>query len=256
MTMGLRARVAGVTDVGLRRAANEDALLLRDDVSLWTVADGMGGHKNGQWASAQVKAALEGLMLTDDFEANFRRIEEAVHAANATIAEAGEEARSPMGTTVAILHCVGSRFAIFWAGDSRVYLQRDGELCQMTTDHTHVQDLVDKGVITPEEAAVHPNKHILSRAVGAERHLVLDAIVDQIEPNDTFLICSDGLTGVVSDTEIRERVSRYAPEEAVKDLLKLVLERGAPDNVTIVAVACDPGDGGDITLDRGNGRDP
>jgi serine/threonine protein phosphatase PrpC len=240
MTAGLRVRAAGVTDVGLRRAANEDALLLRDDVGLWTVADGMGGHRGGQWASGQVKAALESLPLTNDFDANFRRIEQAVHAANATIAEAGEEAHSPMGTTVAILHCMGSRFAIFWAGDSRVYLQRGGQLCQMTTDHTHVQDLVDQGVITPEEAQVHPNKHILARAVGAERHLVLDAIVDQIEPNDTFLICSDGLHGVVSDTEIGERISRYEPDEAVKDLLSLVLERGAPDNVTIVAVAYEP----------------
>jgi serine/threonine protein phosphatase PrpC len=178
--------------------------------------------------------------LTDDFDANFRSIEEAVHAANAVIAEAGEEARAPMGTTVAILHCVGTRFAIFWAGDSRVYLQRGGRLCQMTTDHTHVQDLVDNGVITPEEAQVHPNKHILSRAVGAERRLVLDAIVDEIEPNDIFLICSDGLHGVVSDSEIAELVSNHPPEEAVKDLLNLVLARDAPDNVTIVAISYEP----------------
>lgn len=240
MIDALRPRAAGVTDVGLRRAANEDALLLRDDVSLWTVADGMGGHRDGQWASAQVRSALERATLTDDFEANFRAIEEAVHAANATIAEAAKEADAQMGTTVAILHCLGSRFAIFWAGDSRVYLYRDGQLCQMTTDHTQVQEMVERGLLAPDEASVHPNKHILSRAVGAERDLVLDAIVDEIEPHDTFLICSDGLTGVVSDSEIADCIGRSPPEEVTRELLDLVLARGAPDNVTIVAVSFEP----------------
>src|SRR5262245_26486952 len=134
MTGVLRVHAAGVTDVGLRRSANEDSLLLRDDVSLWTVADGMGGHKDGQWASSQVKAALERVTLTDDFDANCRSIAASVHAANAAIAEAGHKAHAQMGTTVVILHFLGSRFAIFSAGASDVYLHRVGQLWQITTD--------------------------------------------------------------------------------------------------------------------------
>jgi serine/threonine-protein phosphatase Stp1 len=233
----IQLQAAGVTDVGLRRQANEDSILLRDDVSLWAVADGMGGHQGGQWASEQVRAALERLVLTEDFDDNFRKIGQTVHAANAAIDAAGQKAGAVMGTTVAILHSLGSRFAIFWAGDSRVYLHRQGQLCRMTTDHTQVQELIDSGLLTPQEAQVHPSRHILSRAVGAAPVLTLDAIVDELEVHDRFLLCSDGLTGVVSESEISEHMQKVPPNEAAEALLKLTLARGAPDNVTIVVVA-------------------
>jgi serine/threonine protein phosphatase PrpC len=228
----------GVTDVGLRRAANEDSILVRNEVSLWAVADGMGGHQGGKWASEQVRAALESLVLTEEFDENFRKIEQTVHAANGAIEAAAQKAGAVMGTTVAILHCLGQRFAIFWAGDSRIYLYRQGQLLQITTDHTQVQELVDAMVITPQEAKVHSSRHILSRAVGVSSNLTLDAVVDQLEPDDRFLLCSDGLTGVVSDQEIGDELKTNSPSEAAKNLLQLVLARGAPDNVTIIVVAC------------------
>jgi serine/threonine protein phosphatase PrpC len=233
------SHAAGVTNVGLVRRANEDSILLRDDASLWTVADGMGGHHGGKWASEQVRDALDRVVLTGDFDTNLQRIEEAVRAANAAIASEGENTGAQMGTTVVILHVLGSQFAIFWAGDSRVYLCRQGEVYLLTTDHTQVQDMVDCGLITVEEARRHPDKHILSRAVGAVPEIELDLIVDTIEPHDMFLLCSDGLTAVVSDPEIGERIKGASPKAATDDLLELVLSRGAPDNVSLIAVACE-----------------
>jgi serine/threonine protein phosphatase PrpC len=235
----IRPHAAGVTDVGLVRAANEDSILLRDDAFLWTVADGMGGHRNGKWASEQVKDALDRVDLTDDFDTNLQRIDDAIHVAHAAIAAEGDKAGALMGTTVAILHVLGSRFAIFWAGDSRVYLCRRGQVYLLTTDHTQVQEMVDCGMLTHEEARRHPDKHILSRAVGAVPDLELDLIADDIEPHDMFLLCSDGLTAVVSDPEISERMNGASPKAATDDLLELVLSRGAPDNVSLIAVACD-----------------
>ncbi len=236
----LSLHAAGVTNVGLVRRANEDSMLLRDDAALWCVADGMGGHKGGQWASQQVRDALGRVELTEDFENNLGHIEEAIRGANAIIVAAGEQARAHMGTTVAALHVVGERFAIFWAGDSRVYLCRQDKMYRLTTDHTHVQLLIDSGLISHEEARHHPEKHVLSRAVGVIQDLELDLIADRLEPYDRFVLCSDGLTAVVSDAEIGERAMTEAPDAVVNSLLELVLSRGAPDNTTIALVACEP----------------
>ena len=148
----IQLHAAGVTDPGRVRAANEDAILVRNDASLWTVADGMGGHRGGKWASGQVRDALDRVELPGDFDTNLKRIEEAVRTANAVIAAAGERAGSHTGTTVVVLHILGTRFGIFWAGDSRIYLCRQGQTCLLTTDHTHVQEMVDRGVLTAEEA--------------------------------------------------------------------------------------------------------
>ncbi len=231
---------AGLTNVGLVRAANEDSILLRDDASLWSVADGMGGHRGGKWASEQVRDALGRVELSEDFDLNVQRIEEAVLSANAAIVKAGEKAGAHMGTTVVILHVVRSKFVIFWAGDSRVYLCRQGQIYRLTTDHTQVQEMVDCGLITQDEARRHPEKHVLSRAVGVIPDLELDLIADNIEPHDMFVLCSDGVTTVVSDSEIGERMTRASPEAVAKELLELVLSRGAPDNTSIIVVACEP----------------
>ena len=227
---------AGVTDPGRKRSDNQDSLVVRNDVCLWAVADGMGGHLGGKWASEQIKAALDSLPLTEDFDENFRRIGGAVHSANATISARGLEAGSTMGSTVAILYSLGSRYAIFWAGDSRVYLLRGGELLRMTTDHTWVQEMIDGGLLTAADAETHPNRHVLSRAVGAAPKLTLDAVLGEIEPDDHFLLCSDGLTGVVPEPEITDHLNGNSASDATVKLLKLVLERNAPDNVTIITV--------------------
>jgi serine/threonine protein phosphatase PrpC len=144
-----------------------------------------------------------------------------------------------MGSTAVALLLRDNRFAAFWAGDSRGYLLRAGVFYQLTTDHSQVQDMVVAGRLTPEEAEGHPMAHVLSRAVGVEPQLELDAVSDEAMIDDVFLICSDGLTRTIPDAEIAVMLSQDGPASTADHLIKLSLERGAPDNVSVVVVACD-----------------
>ena len=145
-----------------------------------------------------------------------------------------------MGSTIAVLHCCGGNFAILWAGDSRIYLQRDGALYRLTTDHSQVQEMIEAGLISEDEASTHPRRSVLTRAVGVAPALQLDAIVDQLEDGDTFLLCSDGLSTHLSDEEIGQIMDSRLPAEMAASLVRLALDRGGKDNVTVVAVACQP----------------
>lgn len=239
MIPAFRLNTVGFTHEGCVRSANEDSHLMRDEAGLWVVADGMGGHANGQWASAAIVKALETATLVGDFDADAATISGALHAANGHIVAAAQQNGARMGSTVVALYLNGARFACFWAGDSRIYLLRGGELHRLTRDHTQVQEMVDRGLLSPEEARRHPMSHVLSRAVGVQDGLELDALTDAAAARDVFLLCSDGLTGVVSEAEIAERLAQFPPRSACQRLLDLVLSRGAPDNVTMVAVACE-----------------
>jgi serine/threonine protein phosphatase Stp1 len=128
---------------------------------------------------------------------------------------------------------------VLWVGDSRVYLYRDGLLHQLSKDHTQVQEMVEAGLLTPEEARTHPMSHVLARAVGVESSLEIDVIVDEAQVRDSFLICSDGLTARVGPDEIAAAMAGAQPQVTASSLVELCLERGAPDNVTAVAVACE-----------------
>ncbi|HEY0301347.1 MAG TPA: PP2C family serine/threonine-protein phosphatase [Rhizomicrobium sp.] len=234
-----RVNAAGLSDKGRVRAANEDSMILRDDVGLWAVADGMGGHANGKWASEQIAQALAAAPLGGEFDSDVRLIGEAVQRANDRILASSEHAGAVMGSTAAILFLSASRFAVFWAGDSRVYLYRDAALIRLTRDHTYVNELVAAGAITAAEAATHPDTHVISRAVGVAAALELDAIADQVVALDVFLLCSDGLTDLVSDEEIGDCLRRDPPPAAARRLLDLALSRGAHDNVTVLVVGCE-----------------
>ncbi len=214
-------------------------MLARDSDGVWVVADGMGGHANGQWASSTVISAIEAAPLGGGFDADIAGVTGAIQSANAHIFRSATEAGARMGSTAAALYLQGDQFACIWAGDSRIYLLRDGHLHRMTRDHTQVQELVERGLLAPEEAANHPMSHVLSRAVGVQTELELDAVCDVARPRDVFLLCSDGLSGVVSEDEITERLVNFRGEAACGRLLDLVLSRGAPDNVTMIAVACE-----------------
>lgn len=235
----LRFKTASVTHPGLVRSANEDSLVAQEQTAVWAVADGMGGHANGQWASAQVAEALRSRRLAGEFDADVAALADAIQDANALIYSTAESQGAKMGSTVAALHLNGDRFVCLWAGDSRIYLLRDGVLHRMSRDHTQVEDLVERGLLSREEAARHPMSHVLSRAVGVQEAVDLDAVSDTALPRDVFLLCSDGLTGVVSEAEISERLAALPADIACSRLLDLVLARGAPDNVTMVAVACE-----------------
>ena len=230
---------AALSDVGRVRAANEDAFVAAPERGLWAVADGMGGHVNGQWASRTVAQSLGDVDFVDDFDADSMRVADAIHAANGAIFAEASAAGKQMGSTAAALFLRERRFVVLWAGDSRVYLLRGGVLHRLTRDHTQVQEMVDRGLLSPEDAKNHPMSHVISRAVGVQAVLEVDAVADEVQAGDIFLLCSDGLYGVVSDEEIAEMLGANPPEAACQRLVKVCLERGAPDNVTVIAVQCD-----------------
>lgn len=225
------------THVGLRRKVNEDSLLVRDDCGLWVVADGMGGHEAGDVASSKVTEALGFLPASDDLD---QLVDDAILVLKRVnqdlieLAGPGAGGQRSIGTTVVGLAISGGEFRCFWAGDSRAYRIRDRQIIQLTRDHSMVQDLVDAGMLRPEEVADHPNSNIITRAVGVAEELRVDTVSGEVRPGDHFILASDGLTRVVEDRELVERLAAEIPAVAADSLIETVLSRGAPDNVTLV----------------------
>lgn len=224
------------THVGCRRKVNEDAVLARPDLGLWAVADGMGGHHAGDLASALVIEGLAGGGAAADIVERTADARLRLGEVNARlVAMAGEgPARKTIGATVVALLVEGDAYACLWAGDSRGYLAREGRLTQLTRDHSLVQDLVDLGEIAPAEARTHPNANVITRAVGADRLLKLDCATGDVRRDDVFLLASDGLTRLVEDDELADRLRAADLEAAADGLLEACLDRGAPDNVSFV----------------------
>lgn len=220
---------------GKVRSNNEDSLFADADAGVFAVADGMGGHERGEWASAAIVDGLSAVR-DGDFDSLLDGVSGAIHAANAAIYAEAQEKSVSMGSTAVALVLKGGRFAVIWAGDSRAYVLRDGVLHRLSRDHTRVQEMVDRGLLTYEESLNHPMGHVLSRAVGVGKELELDGIADAPSPGDIFLLCSDGLYGVMSDDEIAGVMMASPVADAANNLIDLCLARGAPDNVTVVLV--------------------
>jgi serine/threonine-protein phosphatase Stp1 len=224
------------THVGLRRTVNEDSILVRTDRGLWAVADGMGGHDKGDVASAMVTEALLRLPIVyglDDL------VDSAIGALNRANHElialaASEHSQRTIGSTVVGLAIAGEQFRCFWAGDSRAYRIRGPEIVRLSRDHSLVQDLVDAGMLTPQEAEHHPNANVITRAVGVGEDLKIDIVSGDARPGDLFLLASDGLTRLVEDPELLAELTSKRPEEAADALVETVLARGAPDNIAII----------------------
>lgn len=223
------------TDVGLRRKVNEDSLLVRTERGLWAVADGMGGHEAGDVASSKVTESLLDLPPASDID---ELVESAVTALKKVNEElivlAGADGKSSIGSTVVGLAIADGQFRCFWAGDSRAYRVRDRQIVQLTRDHSLVQDLVDAGMLQPEEAESHPNSNIITRAVGVANDLRIDTVSGDAKSGDRFLLASDGVTRLVSDQELAEELTSNAPAIAAKKLIETVLSRGAPDNASLI----------------------
>ena len=235
--MRLRYRTAVRTHPGLVRSVNEDSVLARDDAALWIVADGMGGHANGQWASQTLVAQFAGIALEGSGEARGAVMVGAMQAGNAAIVAAAASAGQSMGTTAVLIHLDGPTMMCLWVGDSRAYRFRRGGLTQLSRDHSVVQELVDRGSLAPEDAETHPMAHVLSRAVGAEAQCRPEGITDTAMPGDHYLLCSDGLTKVVSE-EVIGRLLRLPSVNAAADrMIAETLACGAPDNVTVVLIS-------------------
>lgn len=230
----LSLRYAARSDVGLVRQGNEDSGYAGGH--LLVVADGMGGHAAGELASATVVATLAELDRQPPGEDVLAALADAVadsHEALAGIV-AGAPDVAGMGTTVTALAWESSRIAIAHVGDSRAYLLRDGQLYQLTTDHTFVQTLVDQGRISKAEAAVHGKRNLLIRALDGVHVVEPDLSIREAEVGDRFLLCTDGLSGVVAEADIRDVLTQGDPTGAVTALVDRALEAGAPDNVTCV----------------------
>lgn len=235
---GLTVGADAGTHVGLVRSVNEDAILDLSAIGLWAVADGVGGADAGDRASQLIVRSLgdlPGPASAAGFLADVRHSLEHVNLQLRTEAAASGRGRLIASTVVCLLFFEGW-FCCVWAGDSRIYRLRDGRFEQMTHDHSEVQSLVDYGLISVEEARQHPSANVITRAVGAEDVLHLDTVEGPIEPGDAFLLCSDGLTKVVDDREIGAALCSLSPSDAVRQLIQMTLDRGAPDNVSVAAV--------------------
>ena len=233
---GLRVQTGATSHVGRVRARNEDSLLVDDAHGLWAVADGMGGHERGDWASARAIAELAAPGLPAGFDALCAEVAARVHRANAAVHAEAVARGTQMGTTLVALVVQGRRFALFWVGDSRAYLLRAETLYQLSRDHTQVQEMVERGLLAPADAAHHPLGHVLTRALGVVATLELDVVADEVEPGDTFLLCSDGLHGTLAEATIGAALNHEPPQAVAEALVEATLAHGAPDNVTVIAV--------------------
>jgi protein phosphatase/serine/threonine-protein phosphatase Stp1 len=225
-----------VTHPGSVRSHNEDTFVDRPDLGLWAVADGAGGHDAGEVASGMLKQALEEIpagLSASELLAQVRLRVEAVHQALREEAER-RGPRSIIASTLVVLLARDGHFACLWAGDARAYLLRDGVLAQVTRDHSLVQELVDAGAITPEEAEGHPRANVITRAVGAAEALELDKVSSRLAVGDRFLLCSDGLSKTLPDAELAVLL---AGPGAADRLVDEALSRHATDNITVVAIA-------------------
>jgi len=244
---------AGLTDVGRVRNSNQDAFSVENQLGLWVVADGMGGHAGGHIASdLAIQSVVEHVRQGYDvFASGQRQTADAVTILQAAVAVGDAAIRrrvstnpelEGMGTTLVIaLLCptLPTQIAIAHVGDSRAYLIRDSGIRPLTTDHSFVQRLLVEGQITPEDAMNHPNQNLLLRALGAVDQSKPDINLYMLDPHDIVLLCTDGLTKMVSDDDILTIVSenRNSPSEACPQLIERANRQGGKDNTTVVLVS-------------------
>jgi serine/threonine protein phosphatase PrpC len=233
--MSLSLRFAAGSHKGMIREGNEDSGYAGP--RLLAIADGMGGQAAGEVASSEVISTI--VSLDDDVPGSdiLTSLGTAVQRANDQLRMMVEEdpQLEGMGTTLTALLWTGQRLGLVHVGDSRAYLLRDGVLTQITQDHTWVQRLVDEGRITEEEATTHPQRALLMRALGSGDHVEPDLSIREVRAGDRYLICSDGLSGVVSHQTMEDTLASYqGPQETVQELIQLALRGGGPDNITVI----------------------
>lgn len=227
----------GESKIGLVRKVNEDSFYISHERNVLAVADGMGGYVGGEIASKTAVEAIAYYFKNFNYAAPVQ-LEKAIQYANSSIISKTliDPSLKGMGTTVSMVTLAGHM--AFWGhvGDSRIYLYREGVFSQISVDHTIVQVLLDKGKITEEEALNHPQRHVLTRAVGVDSNLIVDTGAFEVQPNDRILICSDGLTSFIGKPELCDAIGDYSrtEREIINDLFGQVYENGAKDNVTAI----------------------
>jgi len=248
----------GLTDIGRKRLSNEDTFLVDDELGLYVVADGMGGHNAGEVASGEAVESLHGMVKREEkalreidslpfaaarepmppaMRKTLRLLESAVQAATYMVFSLGEAnpERKGMGTTMSALLLRGGYAITAQVGDSRIYLMRDGRAEQVTEDHTLVAWQVKKGLITAEEARHSKQKNVITRAVGSREYVQVDTRSLPVRPRDRFLLCSDGLHSYLDDSEIAALCSLNVPEAAHR-AIEIANQRGGRDNITVVMI--------------------
>jgi serine/threonine protein phosphatase PrpC len=250
---------AGLSDVGRRRASNEDSFFFDDRMGLYAVADGMGGHAAGEVASQEAIDTVRGMVrqgegLLRSVEAGDhspealwrvgRLLESAVQAATYMVfgIAQNEPDQAGMGTTLSALLLCGPFGVVAQVGDSRVYLVRDQLVTQLTEDHTLIAWQLKQGIISQNEAALSPHKNVITRAIGSREYVQVDTHFFKVEPGDVFLLCSDGLHGYIQDQEIPEVIA-MGPDAAVREFVETANLRGGRDNITTIVVQVDAVDG-------------
>ena len=229
-------QVHALTDVGRVRKSNQDALIVEETMLLYGVADGMGGHNGGETASAGARDGL--IEALRGKEPSLDALRDGITKVNANLfkQQAEDEKLAGMGTTLSVIWMSEHFVYMGHVGDSRVYRLRDGKLEQMTDDHSLVGELVRAGYLTPEEAEDHPQKNVILRAVGTEEGIDVDLAVEERKPGDLWLICSDGLHGLVKDSAMETILSVNTTEAAAKLLMDAALAAGGRDNISVVLV--------------------
>jgi len=230
------------TNVGMVREVNEDSILSAPELQLWVVADGMGGYEAGNVASNMIVQALGELTNLASISDMVDSIEDCLIDANHRILEYADimlDGRT-LGSTVVTLFIKGHIGVCLWAGDSRLYRYRNKQLVQLSRDHSQVEEMLQQGFLTPEEAENHPDSNVITRAIGASQEVYIDVDVFSVQLGDRFFLCSDGLYNMVSDEEIREVINRLPVDEAVETLVQMALDEGANDNVSVILVSGEP----------------
>lgn len=226
-----------ISHTGLVRPGNEDYFILDTELGLLAVADGMGGHRAGEVASYLALRALKEKLLNYRAGEPLSGLMAAAYFANQVVLRSSlsSHGREGMGTTMTAIWVVGSRGYLAHIGDSRAYLHRDGQLQHLTDDHSYVGELVRCGSLTLDEARHHPRRNVLTRALGTEEKVAIDSREIELKPGDQLLLCTDGLYEVISEAEIQNIIgSNQELQTTVQKLLGLALERGGPDNITVV----------------------
>ena len=243
----MEIKVYGNTNIGRVRKNNEDAYGIYPDLSLFIVADGLGGHAGGEVASRlAVETIKDGLVSTESYRSSAEiteRIIEAIKGANNRIIQRASMMYDlkGMGTTVVVVKLEEDNAMIAHVGDSRMYLIRKNKITQITKDHTVVEEYIRLGLLTLQEALYHPNRHMLSRALGVSYDIDVDVADIQIAEGDIIILCTDGLTNMLSEKEILSAITELmpSPEKITDRLITLANNHGGIDNITVITICVD-----------------
>lgn len=257
----MRIVSCGITDIGQKRQRNEDSYLLNDELKLYVVADGMGGHVGGEFASRIAVKTVEDIIKGDDRkfsgveentyldseppkatdDSKQERLRDAITRAGCMIAQKAQEEPElrGMGTTTTVAYFDEGKAYFAHVGDSRAYCIRNKKISQITEDHSLVHEQLKSGLITEEEAKNHQLKNIITRSVGVQEEVETDTIVWKVQKNDIYLLCSDGLSNMLSNKEMQDIVSSTDTETASRALVDLANERGGDDNISVILIRID-----------------